>query len=240
MAYDGPDLSPLLQYGLNQTTPITSLGEEQNRLLELARQFDPDASWKYQDNSGSSNEGGSQAASNYVLDFDHTKFPTALPGSPEHRQGSNMTGLLNSTGEVMGMTSLADPDSYASNNVLDSRYELDTPYGRMTPSRNIREDTSAMDSVFQYAPMAILALATLGSGAPFMSGLSGALGASGATGMEAILGQLMPGLLQSGANGRLNYGSLANIIARMAGAPGWAGSLASAGTNYLTNGRKGP
>lgn len=240
MAYTGPDLSSLLDYGLNQGTPITQLGQKENDLLNLVRQLDPNASWKWQDNSGSSNEGGTQAASNYVLDFDHTKLPTALPGSPEHQQGTDLRGIMGSSGEVFGMTSLKDPESYASNNLLHPEYQWDTPYGRMTDTRNVRQDTSAMDTVFKFAPMLILSLATLGGGGSLLGGLSSALNASGASGFQSLLGSSLPGLLQSGANGNFNFGSLAGMLGSMAGLPSWMRPLISTGTNALINGRKGP
>lgn len=192
MAYTGPNLTPLLNYGLNQENPITSLGQNENELLDLVRQLDPNASWKYQDNSGSSNEGGGSAANNWVLDFDNTKLPTALPGSPQHQQGTNMLGLINSSGLVQGMTSLNDPDSYASNNLLYPQFQWDTPYGQMTPSFNVREDTSFMDTVFKVAPWLIGGLGGLMAGLPAMmagGGLSSLFG--GGNAMFSILNSLM-------------------------------------------------
>ena len=241
MAYDGPDLSELLQYGLNQGTPITELGDEQQRLLDTVKQIDPNASWKWQDNSGSSNEGGNQAASNWVLDFDHTKFPTASPGGKPHEEGGDLRGMMLSSGDLAGTQYLGthgNMDAFKGDSLIRPEYQWDTPYGQVTDSRNVHNDRTFMDSVFQYAPMAIMALATMGAGAPLMSGVGGAITAGGGSTLESILASLGPGFLDSASHGNINYGTIANMLSRLAGAPSWLGSLASQGTNYLTGGKK--
>jgi hypothetical protein len=75
-------LEDLIRYGrgeFSQTNSlggeITSLGERENALLEQVRQYDPNANWRFQDNSASTGEDGRSLANSWVLDFDHTKLP---------------------------------------------------------------------------------------------------------------------------------------------------------------------
>ncbi len=235
-----PDLSMLRDYGLNQTNPISELGQKENDLLAMVRQFDPNASWKFQDNSGSSNEGGSRAANTYVLDFDQSKFPDARPPGSAPRKEGDLRGVLGSSGELFGTTSLHDPDSYANNNLINPEYAWDSPYGRVTDTRNVKHDTGPADMVFKFAPMLIMALATMGAGAPALAGLSGAVTASGGTAFEAMLAQALPGILQNASNGSFNYGTLASILGQQAGLPSWANTALSTGTNLAINNGKKP
>src|SRR5574343_430495 len=96
-------LDELLRYGrgeFSQTNtlggPITSLGEREQALLDEIRKYDPNATWRYLDNSGSSNEGGGSNPNSYVLDFDHSKLPRITDNTGTER------GLVTSSGGLLG------------------------------------------------------------------------------------------------------------------------------------------
>lgn len=233
-------LEDMMRYGLGQQTPTTSIGDNENQLLEMLRQYDPNASWKYQDNSGSSNEGGGSAANTYVLDFDQTKLPKAPNWKGEDTMVLNSANQLMNNFQYMGNGKDDDPYKFAADGLRNENLQWDTPYGRMTDSRNVINDPTLMDSVYQWAPMIIMSLATLGAGAPLMSGLSGAFSASGAGALESTLGSLLPGMLDGASRGNFNWGSLAGAAGSLAGLPSWLRPLLSQGTNALINNRKGP
>lgn len=92
-------LEDLIRYGrgeFSQTNSlggaVTSLGDRENDLLEQVRKYDPNAKWRFLDNSGSTNEGGGTQANTWVLDFDQSKLPKIKDGN-----GKDL-GYLSSSG----------------------------------------------------------------------------------------------------------------------------------------------
>jgi hypothetical protein len=216
------NLAGLFDYQSQQAQgPITSLGTEQQALLEQIRKFDPNAQWKYNDFSGSSNEGGQVAQNTYSLDFDQGKLPNA--GGTRTNEAMP---AFNSAGQAQGIQSL-NPGQF-NGRLFNDNVAWDSDYGRVTDSRNVN-DTSPTDALYRLAPMLIMAIATAGAGAGLMGGLGGAATASGGTALEAALAQMMPGLLQSGASGGLNGQSLLSrflpVIGQQLGIPSWGTSL---------------
>lgn len=98
-------LEDLIRYGrgeFSQTDSlggeITSIGQRENDLLEQIRKFDPNANWRYQDNTASSTEGNSGPANTWVLDFDHTKVPEIKDNDGVKR------GYIGSSGSIFDDT----------------------------------------------------------------------------------------------------------------------------------------
>ena len=234
-------LDELLRYGrgeFSQTNtlggPITSLGEREQALLDEIRKYDPNATWRYLDNSGSSNEGGGSNPNSYVLDFDHSKLPRITDNTGTER------GLVTSSGGLLGNgkpgQSLAfrgevDPRWNDWFNLDDNKLQskgvrwTDDVYGDMSFGARKKES-------FNW-----------GSLAPMLVALAASAGTGGAS--LGLLGNLMyglgPTLAETSANGGnlgrtlLNAG--AGFIPGLAGLPpGIASQLASLGIRTAMNG----
>lgn len=204
--------------------PITSIGQEQAALLDQIRKYDPNANWRFQDNSGSTNEGGQSAANTYVLDFDQSKLPSA--------GGSSRYTPFNSAGQAQGIQSLNQGQANENIRLFNDQRTWDSPeYGHLTDSRNV-DDRTSLDPLFQYAPMVIGGIAGLAGAGGSLAGLFG----GGNSWFNAL-----NGLLQAGSRGSLDgvgvLSRLLPIVGQQFGLPSWGTTL---GQLALNGARKGP
>lgn len=229
------DLSDLLRYGRGEfgTGPgdpfVTELGQREQDLLNQIREYDPDATWRWQDNSGSSNESGWTTPSGYVLDFDQTKLPSI---------GDSGKPFVTSAGQIMDKYTPLDlgsegtPWEHMFTNVDDDRmYDphntIDSPYGRITDNRNLKPKERGFNWG-ALAPMLIGGLAALPTG-----GLS--LGMLGNSLMSIFNGAMN---ISNGANPLQALGNTAaGFIPGLAGIPpGILSQLTSMGIRTAING----
>jgi hypothetical protein len=201
------------QGGIDNAT--LSIGDKENEILKLMQKHDPNAKWRYVE-GGQANEGGGMNPGHYELDFDQNLLPKGAAGDKT---------VFSSGGSIINTAYLGqnatDADWRKANLIQPDAVWFDENYGYQTHPKNWKPGDGVGDKLAKFAPMAIVALATMGAGAPLMAGLSGAITAAGGTAVEAAIVQSMMSLI---SNQGLNFKSGANILSNLLGAAGVPGA----------------
>ncbi len=184
--------------------------------LRQLQQYDPSAHFQAQQTYGG--EGG-DSGTTYTLQYDPSKLPNGgAPGMVDMNQGA-YAGLRN------------DPNASYGGHLFDSNAVSKDPngYGTVTSPRNMNVAADeAPDAIARYAPMIVMALATMGAGAPLLSALGGGGGAMtganmGVAGINAVRALANGGGVQSLIPAAISMGGSA------LGVPSYATSLLNTG-----------
>jgi len=209
-------------YGAPNDYDTEEMAEAQ---LARVKQFDPNASISYRFES-LGGEGGGQPK--WTVNFDRDKLP-ALGGDAQAAQGKGA--------RLAGFGGYGAENLYNKDNVV-----WDENYGALTDNRNIDTRKTDDEGLMKYAPLVVMALATMGAAAPALAAGAGFMEAVGGASLGAAGNAMFaaPGVINNINNG--NYlGAGASILGAGLGAAGYgtAGQLVSKAPGIYNAARAG-